>query len=108
LSKARARQQAAEAAADDHDVYFVGERLARETRRDVRIVDEMRESPDHLDVLVVALPAHPLVALLAILLAQRVGIEAKIRVSRFELRAHVVPPIDGADRHSRRAAIHVN
>ena len=43
--------------------------------RDVRVVDVVRELARHLDVLLVAVRAQALVALLAVLGAQRVGIE---------------------------------
>ena len=43
------------------------------------IVDEVREVARHLEVLVVAVGAQPLVALLAVLRAQRVGIEVEAR-----------------------------
>ncbi len=69
LAKARARQQATKAAADDHDVDFVGERFACEPRLHVRIVDEVRELAGDLYILVVALRTHTLVAFLPVFLA---------------------------------------
>ena len=74
LAQAGAGEQAAEAAADDQHLDLVGQRLALD-RRDVRIVDVVRELAGDLDVLLVAVGAQALVALLAVLLAQRVGIE---------------------------------
>ena len=53
---------------------LVGQRLALE-RLDVRVVDVVGELAGDLDVLLVAVGAEPLVALGAVLLAQRVGIE---------------------------------
>ena len=79
LAQPRAGEQAAEAAADHDDVDLVGERRAREAGLDVRIVDEVREVALDLDVLLVAVVRAALVALVAVLLAQRVGIEAAAR-----------------------------
>ena len=78
LAQPRAGQQAAEAAADDDDVDLVGQRLARERRLDVGVVDEVGEVAVDLDVLLVAVGAQALVALGAVLVAQRVGIELQL------------------------------
>ena len=59
------------------DVDLVGQRLAGEARLDVGVVDVVGELAGDLDVLLVAVGAQPLVALGAVLLAQRVRIEAQ-------------------------------
>ena len=53
LAQTRRGQEAAEAAADDHHVDRVGERLAGEAGLDVRIVDIVAEVGGDLDVLVI-------------------------------------------------------
>ena len=53
LAQPRAGEQAAEAAADDDDLDLVGQRLALD-RRDVRVVEVVRELAGDLDVLLVA------------------------------------------------------
>ena len=58
FAQPRAHQQAAEAAADDRDLDLVEQRLAREARLDVRVVDVVRELRRHLDVLLVAVRAQ--------------------------------------------------
>ena len=78
LAQAGAHQQAAEAAADDRHLDVVEERLAGEAGLDVRVVDVVRELGRDLDVLVVGVGAQALVALLAVLLPQRVGIEGNV------------------------------
>ena len=80
LLEARTGHQAAETAADDRHVDVQVERLAREIRFDVRIVlGVVRELRRRLDVLVLAVGAQPLVALAAVLLAQRLRIEIEVR-----------------------------
>ena len=83
LAQPRARQQAAEAAADHHHLDLVRERRAREARLGVGIVEVVGEAALHLDVLRVAVVAQALVALLAIAGAQRVRVESgALRVAR--------------------------
>src|SRR5581483_10251796 len=77
FAQSRRRDLAAEAAADDQDFHLVGLRLARRRRRDVRIVNVVAEVALHLDILFVAIGAKAPVAFLAILLTQRIGIEAE-------------------------------
>ena len=60
---------------DDH-VDLVGERLALE-RLDVGVVEVVGELARHLDVLLVAVGPQPLVALLAVLVPQRVRVEQR-------------------------------
>ena len=72
-----AGEQAAETTADDDDLDLVVQRITRQ-RLDIRVVDVAREVADHLDVLLVAVGAQPLVALDAVLLAQRIGIEGEL------------------------------
>ena len=76
LAQTRAGEQPAEPAADDQDLDLVVQRLAFE-RLDVRVVDVARELARDLDVLLVAVVAQALVALLAVLLAQGIGIERR-------------------------------
>ena len=64
------------------DVDLVGQRLAGEAGLDVGVVDVVGELAGDLDVLVVAVGAQPLVALLAVLLAQGVGIEWELGCRR--------------------------
>ncbi len=78
LAQPGAGEQPAEAAADDDHVDLVGERLALDRLVDVRIVDEVRELAGDLDVLLVAVLADALVALVAVLLAQRIGVEGQL------------------------------
>ncbi len=79
LAQARAGEQPAEAASDDDHLDLVFQRLALE-RGNVRVVDVPREVTDDFQVLLVAVGAQSLVALEAILLAQRIWVEA-IRVA---------------------------
>ena len=81
LAQTRARQQAAEAAADDHDLHRVVQRRAGEAGIDVGIVDVAAEVALHFDVLLVAVGAQAFVALLAILGAQRIGIEIEFSLA---------------------------
>ena len=76
LAQPGAGEQAAEAAADDQHLDLVGQRLAFD-RVDVGVVDVALELADHLDVLLVADVTQPLVALFAILVAQRIRIERR-------------------------------
>ena len=95
LAQTRRGQEAAEAAADDHHVDRVGEGLAGEAGVDVRIVDIVAEVGGDLDVLVIGLGAQPPVALVAVLLAQGIGIEVKGL-------AHGPPLIVGTSREPMR------
>ena len=78
LAQAGAHQQAAEAAADDRELDLVEDRLAREARLDVGVVDVVGELGLDLDVLLVAVVAQPLVALGEVFRVQRVGIEVDL------------------------------
>src|SRR5580700_4999558 len=78
LAQARAHQKAAEPAADDGDVDVVEHRRAREPRLDVRVVDVVGEVALDLDVLADAVLAQALVALVEVLLVQRVRIEVDL------------------------------
>ncbi len=78
LAQPRSRQQPAEAAADDRNLHVVEQRRAGEARRDIRVVEVMGEPPFDLDVLLVPIGAQPPVALLAVSLAQRIGVEGDI------------------------------
>ena len=95
LAQTRRGQEAAEAAADDHHVDRVGERLAGEAGLDIGIVDIVAEVGGDLDVLVIGLGAQPPVALVAVLLAQGIGIEVKGL-------AHGPPLIVGTSREPMR------
>ena len=95
LAQTRRGQEAAEAAADDHHVDRVGERLAGEAGLDMRIVDIVAEVGGDLDVLVIGLGAQTPVALVAVFLAQGIGIEVKGL-------AHGPPLIVGTSREPMR------
>ena len=71
-------QQPAEATADHDHLDLVGERFALDRSIDVGVVDVVGEVALHLDVLLVAVVAQTLVALLAVLLPEGVGIEVEI------------------------------
>jgi hypothetical protein len=75
LAQARPHEQTAEPAADDGDVDLVEQRVTREARLDVGVVDIVGELGGDLDVLLVAVVTDPLVPLFAVLLAQGVRIE---------------------------------
>ena len=77
LPQPRTGQQAAETAADDDHLHSIRQRLPLNRCR-IGIVQEVRELARHLDVLGVALRPQPLIALPAILLAQRVRIEPQL------------------------------
>src|SRR5205085_11440295 len=81
FAQASAREQTAEAAADDDDLDLVEERRALEALLDVGILDVVGELPVHLDVLVVAVRTEPFLALLLVLLAQRLRVEAEFLLS---------------------------
>ncbi len=90
LAEPSAGEESAEAAADDQYLDLVGQRFPFEWV-DVRIVDVALELSGHFDVLLVARVTQPLVALLAVLLAQGIRIErrgphrdvvAKLRLSQ--------------------------
>ena len=76
LTEPGAGEQASEAATDDQHLDLVGQRLAFD-RGDVGIVDVALELADHLDVLLVSDVSQPLVALLAVLVAQGIGVERR-------------------------------
>ena len=78
FAQARAGQQAAESAADHSDVDVVSQGLSVEAGLDVRVIDEVGELAGDLEVLLVAVVAEALVALLAVLLAEGVGIEGAV------------------------------
>src|SRR5579872_6202672 len=86
LAQARRRQQAAETAAHDHHVDRVGEWLAGKAGIDVRILDKVPKIAGCLHVLIIAVGPQPAVALVTVLLAQRVGIKV-------ERLAHVPLPL---------------
>ena len=69
------RQETPETAADDEDVDLVGERLAIDALARERVVDEVGELRGHLDVLIVPVGAQPLVALLPVLVPERVQVQ---------------------------------
>jgi hypothetical protein len=63
-------------AASDDDVHLIRQGLTDEAGLHVRVaLDELRQWTRHLNVLIFAVRPKPLVALLTVLLAQRVGIE---------------------------------
>ena len=66
LAQPRAGEQPAEAAADHDHLDLVRERRADEARRDVRVLQVVREPPGDVHVLVVGVRAQPLVALGAV------------------------------------------
>ena len=78
LLQAGAGEQPAEASADDDHLDLIGDRVALD-RLDVGIVDVVGEAALHLDVLVVAVGPQPLVALLAVLGPQGIGVERQRR-----------------------------
>ena len=65
----------AEPGADDRNLDMIEQGIASEARLDIRIIDVVRELGDHFDVLIVGVGTQALVALVAILVAQRVRIE---------------------------------
>src|SRR5271154_1262649 len=77
LAQTRARQQAAEAAADDHHVNRVGQRRPSEAWIDVRVIHIAAEVALHFDVLLVGVGADALVALLLIPGAEGFGVEVE-------------------------------
>ncbi len=77
LAQPGARQQSAEAAANDHDVHRVVQRRTGEARIDIRIVDVTAEVALHFDVLFVAIGAKAFIAFLAIFGAQNLRIKIK-------------------------------
>ena len=78
FAQSRAGQQTAEPATDHHHIDVVGQRLAMEARRNVRILDELREVADNLDVLLVAVVAEPLVTLRTVPRPQLLRVEREI------------------------------
>jgi hypothetical protein len=73
LAQAGTDQQPAEAAADDGHLHLVVQRGPL-LHLHVRVVEVVGKLPGHLHVLLVAIAAHALVALAAVLLAQRLGL----------------------------------
>ena len=78
--EARAGQQSAETSADDYHIDLVGQRSAIE-RFDIRVVQIVGELAGNFDVLRIAVGANALVALLPVLLTQRVRIEIQLQIS---------------------------
>ena len=66
IAQPGAGKQAAEPAADHHDLLVVGERRAVDGRIDIRVVEIVRELTLHLDILLVGVGAQTLVTLLPI------------------------------------------
>src|SRR6266481_5682029 len=75
FAESRCREQAAEAAADDHNFDRVVQRLARETRIDIRIVHVPTEVAFGFDVLMIAVSTHALVALEPVPGTEFLGVE---------------------------------
>src|SRR5262249_4518910 len=82
LAQPRAREQPAEARADQRDVDLVALRRAGKARGHVRIALEVREPARELDVLRDAVGPQTLVALGAVLRAQCVGVETQLAQRR--------------------------
>ena len=77
LAQSGCSEQTAESPADDGDVDGVVQRRTFDTL-DVRVVEVMGELPGDLDVLLVAVGPEPTVALVAVLLAEGIGIESEL------------------------------
>src|SRR5262249_23611524 len=78
LAQTCAREQAAEAAADNQNLQRLMQGLGGEAGLDIRIVDIVTEVSPDLDVLFVTVGTDALVALLAVLGAESIGIETEL------------------------------
>ena len=82
---------AAEAAAHDHHLDVVGQRFAGEARGHIGVVEIAGEIAGHLEKLRVSVGPQALVALLAVLRLEGLGIEVELFVRAIERIGHEGP-----------------